>query len=340
LKNGENHGRLFLESSQRQVILEVRELTVRYLPSGHEAVTPVNCVHLRVQSGELLGMMGESGSGKSTLAATILKMLPPRAECAGSVLFQGSDLLAVPESEMHEIRGARIAMIPQDPATSLNPALNIGTHISEVLRAHVPLSKTQRRARVLELLREVGFDNPERIGFAYSHELSGGQRQRAVIAQAIACRPALLIADEPTSKLDSPLQAEILLLLTSIARRHGTALILITHDPGILIGIADRIAVMYAGSIVEEGSAEEVVRNPLHPYTQALLRLFKSGLHHDGKIKKFPMIPGEAPDLLRVGLGCRFEPRCSERMPVCSAQDPAESNISHSHRVSCFKHVN
>jgi ABC-type dipeptide/oligopeptide/nickel transport system ATPase component len=205
--------------------------------------------------------MGESGSGKSTLAASILRLLPRQAEySSGSLRFEGVDVLRMRESELRTLRGRRISMIPQDPATSLNPVLKIGTQISEVLRAHSSLDKGGRRSsRALELLQEVGFDDPERIASAYAHELSGGQKQRVVIAQAIACNPALLIADEPTSKLDSQSQAEIVALLTHIVRKNGTALILITHDPAILMGVADRIAVMYAGSIVEEGTAQELM---------------------------------------------------------------------------------
>lgn len=245
------------------------------------------------------------------------------------------------DSELRSVRGAKVAIVPQDPAMSLNPVLKIGTQISEVLRAHMPLRKQQRKTRVLELMEELGFDDPERIASAYPHELSGGQRQRVVIAQAIACNPALLIADEPTSKLDSQSQAELLTLLITVVRRHGTSLILITHDPGILMGIADRIAVMYAGSVVEEGTADEVVRNPLHPYTQALLRLFTSGRRWEAsRFEKFPVIAGEVPDLAHPAPGCRFEPRCPERMSVCSGEDPQEFNVSSSHRVSCFKHAN
>lgn len=334
--------RPFLQSNQPQVILDVRGLSVRYLANEPRPVHAVKAANLRVHAGEVLGIMGESGSGKSTLATSVLRLLPVHAECAaGSVTFDGCDVLTMRNSDLRRFRGAKIAMVPQDPATSLNPVLKIGTQISEVLRAHLRLNKSQRETRVFELLREVGFDDAERIAFAYPHELSGGQRQRVVIAQAVACRPALLIADEPTSKLDSQFQAEILELLINIVRRHGTALILVTHDPGILIGIADRIAVMYAGSVVEEGTAEEVVRNPLHPYTQALLTLFKS--EHGGRTGKtehFPVIAGDAPDLSHALPGCRFEPRCPERMSVCSAQDPEESTLSCSHRVSCFKHAN
>jgi peptide/nickel transport system ATP-binding protein len=322
--------------------LDLRGLTVHYFSRGHKPVHPVKRVNLRVHAGEVLGITGESGSGKSTLAAAILKLLPAYANySAGSVLFEERDVLTMDEAELRSIRGSRIALISQDPATSLNPVLKTGTQILEVLRAHLNLNRQQRNRRVLELLQQVGFDDPERIAAAYPHELSGGQRQRVVIAQAVACSPALLIADEPTSKLDSRVQAEILALLTNVVRQHGTALILITHDPAILIGLADRIAVMYAGSIVENGNTEDIVRNPLHPYTQLLLRLFMSGHgRHASKIERFPVIVGEAPDLSDAAPGCRFEPRCPERMTVCPLQDPTESTILDSHRVSCFKHGN
>ena len=331
-----------MESGQSRVVLEIRGLTVRYLSMGQQPVHPVKNVNLRVHEGEVLGIMGESGSGKSTLAASTLKLLPAHAEyTAGSAQFERQDLLTVADSELRRVRGARIAMIPQDPATSLNPVLKISMQIAEVLRAHLRVNSSQRKTRVLELLKEVGFDDAERIASAYPHELSGGQRQRVVIAQAIACNPALLIADEPTSKLDPELQAEILTLLTKIVRNRGAALMLITHDPGVLIGMADRIAVMYAGSIVEEGTAQDVMQNPLHPYTQALVTLFRAGYGwRAGKTGEFPLIAGDAPNLSQAGPGCRFEPRCPDRMSVCSAQDPTESNIAHSHRVSCFKHAN
>jgi oligopeptide/dipeptide ABC transporter ATP-binding protein len=285
--------------------------------------------------------MGESGSGKSTLATTVLRLLPAHARhTAGAVLFEGRDVLTMRESELQTIRGSGIAMISQEPATSLNPVMKIGTQISEVLRAHLQLKKQERMAHVLDLLREVGFDDPERIGCAYAHELSGGQRQRVVIAQAIACHPKLLIADEPTSKLDRELQADILALLTSVVRRHRTALILITHDPAILIGLADRVAIMYAGSIAEEGMTAEVFQNPLHPYTRSLLRLFPFAGPQAGRVDKLPVIVGEAPDLTYAGPGCGFAPRCPERIPLCSRQDPQESAITPCHRVSCFKHAN
>lgn len=321
-------------------MLEIRELTIRYLPWGQSPVHAVKTVTLSVDAGEILGIMGESGSGKSTLATTILNLLPAHAHSSGAVLFEGRDVLAMRESELRAIRGAQIAMIPQDPATSLNPVLKIGAQISEVLRAHLQLTKLQRRTQVLDLLREVGFDEPERIASAYPHELSGGQRQRVVIAQAIACNPKLLIADEPSSKLDTQLQADILGLLTNVVRRHRTALVLITHDPAILIGRADRVAMMYAGCMVEEGITAEVFENPLHPYTHSLLQLFNFEQGRRAtRVDKLPAILGEAPDLSCPGPGCGFAPRCPERIPLCSRQDPRELRITQSHRVSCFKHA-
>ena len=288
----------------------------------------------------MVGILGESGSGKSTLAAALLKLLPAHAEYKdGEILFEGRDLLKMPDAELRAIRGSRAALIPQDPASTLNPVLKVGTQIAEVLRAHMSQTGRERRQRVLELLREVGFEVPEHTYSAYPHELSGGQRQRVAIAQAMACAPALLIADEPTSKLDSVLQAEILGVMSEMIRRHGTALILITHDPAIVAGLANRIVIMYAGRIVEEGMAEEVLRNPLHPYTQALLRLFQTEQEKSaGRVTKFPMIEGEPPDLTRSDAGCRFEPRCPDRMAVCSKRDPQESLQKGGHHVSCFKY--
>jgi oligopeptide/dipeptide ABC transporter ATP-binding protein len=334
-------GEPFLDTSPAREILEIRDLNVRYLPRGGKAVYSVKDVSLRISAAEVVGIIGESGSGKSTLAASILKLLPSNAESrAGSVLLEGRDVLAMRERELCEVRGARVAMVSQDPATSLNPVLKIGTQVSEVLRAHLSLNRKERKDRAVGLLQEVGFNDPERIYAAYPHELSGGQRQRVVIAQAIACRPALIIADEPTSKLDSQLQAEILALLADVVRRHKTALAFITHDPSILIGLADRIAVMYAGRIVEEGSTNDVVRNPLHPYTQSLLRLFAAADARNAQRTNFTVIAGEPADLTQIAPGCCFEPRCSERMEVCARQVPKELTKEQFHRVSCFKYGN
>ena len=256
-----------------QVLAQVSELSVRYVTNRSVSVSALREVSFSVSPGKVIAIVGESGSGKSTLAAALLQLLPSTAHCRGSVLFEGRDLRGMKSRELQQLRGSRITLIPQDPASALNPVLRIGTQISEVLRAHLRTRRNERKTRVRQLLHEVGFDDPERIASSYPHQLSGGQRQRVVIAQAIACRPALIIADESTSKLDGPLQAEIIALLAGIVRRHGTSLLWITHDLATVAGLANRIAVMNAGQIVEQGDTEEVLRQPIHPYTQELIRL-------------------------------------------------------------------
>ena len=253
-------------------LLEIRNLTVRYVPESGDPVTAVDDASLHLQFGEVVGILGESGSGKSTMAAAIMRLLPAGAECAGSVTFADRDILTMKEDELRATRGRHISIVPQDPASSLNPVMRAGTQISEVLRAHMDLGPTERKQRVHQLLSEVGFDDPKRIAASYPHQLSGGQRQRVVIAQAIACEPALVIADEPTSKLDAPLQIEIVGLISGLIRARGTALLWITHDPATLVGFADRLAIMNAGRIVENGATQDVFRRPVHPYTEKLMR--------------------------------------------------------------------
>jgi peptide/nickel transport system ATP-binding protein len=254
-------------------LIEIHGLTIRYQPNTTTSVFAVSGADLRITPGEVIGVLGESGSGKSTLGAAIMGLLPATAEGHGQIHFEGRDLVTAGHDELQQIRGKRISLISQDPATSLNPVIRVGSQISEVLRAHLQLSRTERKRRVGELLREMGFEDPERIASSYPHQLSGGQRQRVVIAQAIACRPALLIADEATSKLDAPLQAQIQSLMSAIVHRHGTALIWITHDPATLVGFADRIVVMQAGRIVEQATTADLFRSPAHPYTRKLVAL-------------------------------------------------------------------
>jgi oligopeptide/dipeptide ABC transporter ATP-binding protein len=294
---------------------------------------------LAIRGGEVVGILGESGCGKSTLAQAILGLLPSNADGGqGVILLRGRDLLTMPESKLREIRGREVAMVPQDPSLALNPVINVGSQIAEVLRAHLPLRGKERRARVLELLSEVGFGGPEDIYGAYPHELSGGQRQRVAIAQAISCKPALLLADEPTSKLDAPLQAEIIALLARIRREHGIAIVMISHDPTVFAGFADRVAVMYAGRIVEVGTTIEIFRQPLHPYTQALVQIAKSTVSADRPARgRFAAIEWDSPDPSSLPAGCRFHPRCPERMEVCSQRYPRAFLPEPSRPVSCFK---
>jgi len=324
----------------REYFAQVRELTVTYSPEDGEPIHALDGVSIKVRPGEIVGILGESGCGKSTLASALLRLLAPNAKCeSGTILLRGRDLLNLSERELRAIRGREISLIPQDPALSLNPVMTVGSQVGEVLRAHLPLTPQLRRERVMELFREVGFDHPEEIYSAYPHQLSGGQRQRIAIAQAVACRPALLIADEPTSKLDATLQAEIVALLSQIRRQHGTAILVISHDPTLFAGFADRIAVMYAGRIVEVGSSAEIFGRPLHPYTQALVRIAASSAITGSRARvRLQAIEGESPDPTCIPVGCRFEPRCSERMEVCSRRYPREFMPEPSRPVNCFKY--
>jgi ABC-type dipeptide/oligopeptide/nickel transport system ATPase component len=242
-------------------------------------VCALDKIHLDVSGAEVLGILGESGCGKSTLAHAILQVLPPnaRAACAG-IFFRDRDLMTLSESDLRAIRGRHISLVSQDPALSLNPVMTVGSQIAEVLRAHLPLTGKERRTRTDELLREVGFDQPAAIRAAYPHQLSGGQRQRVVIAQAIACRPDLLIADEPTSKLDAHLRGEMVALLSRIREVHGTAILLISHDPTLFLELADRVAVMHAGRVVEIGRWKDVLGRPVHSYTRGLVDAVKSSM--------------------------------------------------------------
>ena len=317
--------------------MEIRGLTVTYTQEAGAPIVALDRVNLDVWPGDIVGIMGESGSGKSTLAASLPRLLPATARCAGTIRFEGRDVLKMQERELRTVRGARIALIPQDPAVCLNPVIRVGEQIAEAIRAHESVSRAERTLRVTQLLREVCFDKPERVSAAYPHQLSGGERQRIIIAQALACRPALVIADEPTAKIDPAIQNEILNLLSSLVRRCGAAMLLITHDPAVLAGLATRIAVMYAGRIVEEGKTENVFLRPLHPYTQGLVRLAEAlcQARSPGR-SPFQTIAGEPPSLTQIEPGCRFQPRCEARMPVCGTTDPQASAQPDSHCVSCF----
>jgi oligopeptide/dipeptide ABC transporter ATP-binding protein len=317
--------------SPSEYLAQVRELAVTYSSEDGNPICALDGISIDIRAGEVVGILGESGCGKSTLASALQRLLAPNARCeAGTILIGGRDLLNLPEGELRSIRGRVISLIPQDPALALNPVITAGLQVGEVLRAHLPLDSQQRRAQVMELLREVGFDRPEEIYSAYPHQLSGGQRQRIAIAQAVACRPALLIADEPTSKLDAT--------LSRIRQQHGTAILAISHDPTLFAGFADRIAVMYAGRIVEVGSSTEIFARPLHPYTQGLVRMMHSVVAGSTPRARLPAIEGESFDPTCIPVGCRFAPRCSERMDVCSRRYPGEFLPEPSRPVNCFKY--
>jgi peptide/nickel transport system ATP-binding protein len=328
-------------SAASEFLCEIRGLSVTYALRDGTRVRAVDDLSLAIRGGEVVGILGESGCGKSTLAGAILRILPAHAHWErGSIVFRERDLSKLSESELRGVRGHEIALIPQDPALTLNPVMNAGSQIAEVLRAHLRLSATERQARVLGLLAEVGFDRPQEIYGAYPHQLSGGQRQRVAIAQAISCNSALVIADEPTSKLDAPLQADIMALLARIRRQHSLAILLISHDPSVLAGSADRIAVMYAGRVVEEGTIAQIFRSPLHPYTQALVEIAKSAaLTSAPRVRRrFAAIEGDSPDPTRLPAGCRFHPRCPDRMDVCREHYPQAFLPEPSRPVNCFKY--
>jgi len=315
-------------------LVQIENLSISY-GNGEQRLPAVQHASFSIAAGEVVGILGESGSGKTTLALGLARMLPASA-CyeSGSVKFRGADLLQMTEKQLAALRGAQIAIIWQDPALALNPVIRVGTQIAEVLRAHGCRDRRERGARVPALLAEVGFDRPAEVASAYPHQLSGGQRQRVAIAQALCCRHALVIADEPTSKLDAALQVEILTLLANLRERYGMACLIISHDPSVFAGLAERLLVMYAGEIVEAGTREQVFGRPLHPYSQALVRLAAEVAPRH----RLPVIAGEPPDSMRLPPGCAFEPRCPERMAVCSGSRPAPRAQPKKQQVSCFKY--
>jgi len=328
-----------VEDRSTENLAQLRELEVTYASAGGATIRALDGLSIDIRAGEIVGILGESGCGKSTLASALLRLLPSNAQCArGTILVNGLDLMSLSEKELRSIRGRVISLIPQDPALALNPVMKVGLQIGEALRAHLQSNAEHRRMRVMELLQEVGFDQAAEIYSAYPHQLSGGQKQRIAIAQALACKPSLLIADEPTSKLDVTLQAEIVTLLSQIRRRRATAILMISHDPTVFAGLADRIAVIYAGRIIEVGTAAQIFGRPLHPYTQALVRIAISSVAAGLNARtRLPGIEGEAFDPSCVPVGCRFAPRCPDRMDVCSRRYPSEF-LPEPHRpVSCFK---
>ncbi|HEY1261879.1 MAG TPA: ABC transporter ATP-binding protein [Terriglobales bacterium] len=320
-------------------LLSIRRLSVAYAPRGEDKVRALQDVRLDISAGEIVGIVGQSGCGKTTLANAIVRLLPSRATLgSGEIYFCDRELLGLGEPELRKIRGCQISLVPQDPALSLNPVIPVGVQVAEVLRAHLPMKPEDRWRRVKEVFAEVGLDSAP-ILKAYPHQLSGGQRQRVAIAQAIACRPALIIADEPTSKLDAPLQAEILKLLAEIREQHGTAVLFISHSPSLFLGFADRVAVIYAGRIVELGPSAKLFERPLHPYTQLLIRAAKPLASREnqaiGSSSKMTSSPGPE----AVSSGCDFEPCCPERMQICACNFPQEFTPEARRSVSCFKYA-
>jgi len=310
-------------------ILEVRDLKV-YYPMLHGTVKAVDGVSFKLERGEILGIAGESGSGKSTLAHAIMRLLkPPGKIVSGDILFEGRSLLKLSDEEMRRLRGREISMVFQDPNTYLNPLMKIGIQVAEVYEAHQGVKPSTVLDKVVDLLRRVHITDPDRRVHSYPHELSGGMKQRSLISMAVALKPKLIILDEPTSALDVTIQAEIVKILKEMRDELGAAMIFISHDLELLLQISDRILIMYAGKIVEEGDPKDIYREPLHPYTQALINSIKYTRKTD-----LTTIEGQPPSLIKPPTGCRFHPRCPKAMEECSVEEPREY-IVHGRRVYC-----
>lgn len=299
-------------------------------------VTPVDGVSFTVEQGETVGVVGESGCGKSVTSLSILRLVPspPGRIAQGRILFEGQDLLTLSEREMRAIRGRDIAMIFQEPMTSLNPVFTCGDQILEALRRHQKVSATEARDQALELLHLVGIPLPEQRLGAYPHQLSGGMRQRIMIAMALCCHPRLLIADEPTTALDVTIQAQILDLLRHLKKQLSMAVLLITHDLGVVAETAERVVVMYAGKVVEEAPVRTLFHTPRHPYTEGLLRSIP---RLDERRESLPVIDGMVPNLLDLPSGCRFHPRCPRAERRCREEAPALRSLGEGHRVACWQ---
>ncbi|MEC7110384.1 MAG: ABC transporter ATP-binding protein [Planctomycetota bacterium] len=323
--------------SSEDPILKVNHLSTRF-KTDRGAVTAVDRVSFDLFPGEVLGIVGESGCGKSVTNRSIMRLLPEyTSELSeeSEILFDGHNLAHVPEKVMRTIRGNRIAMIFQEPMTALNPVFTIGWQIEEALKYHTSMNRAQRRERVLELLQLVEIPNPEKRINEYPHQLSGGMRQRIVIAMALACEPEILIADEPTTALDVTIQAQILRLMQDLQKKINTAIILITHDLGVVAQVCDRVIVMYAGQIVEVASVTELFHTPQHPYTRALLDSLPR-TDATGNGQRLPAIEGIVPSLFELPEGCRFHQRCRFAQEQCKAQPPQLEEHSKLHSARCF----
>jgi peptide/nickel transport system ATP-binding protein len=300
-------------------ILEIKDLRTHF-PTRSGLVRAVDGVSFSLERGELLGLVGESGCGKSMTALSVMRLIAsPGKIVGGEILFEGKDLLKLSDNEMRQMRGDDIAMIFQDPMTSLNPVYPVGEQIAEALRLHRKLSRKDARLATIDAMREVAIPDPARRVDDYPHQLSGGMRQRVMIAMALACNPKLLIADEPTTALDVTIQAQILELLNELRKQRELAVLLITHDLGVVAEVADRVAVMYTGRIVEESPVDELFARPKHPYTEGLLRSVpKLTSEHVARKERLETIEGVVPRPTDLPPGCHFAPRCQHRMPRCT----------------------
>jgi len=317
-------------------VLEVRDLRTFFRTDGH-VVKAVDGVSFTVRRGETLGLVGESGSGKSVACLSALRLLPapPAFHPSGRILYRGRDLLTAPARDLERLRGDRLAMIFQDPMTSLNPYLSVARQLTEVLEVHKAASAAAARRTAIAMLERVGIPDAGRRIDQYPHQFSGGMRQRVMIAMALLCEPEVLFADEPTTALDVTIQAQILELIAELQASLGTAVVLVTHDLGVVAGTADRVAVMYAGRIVEEGATADVFARPLHPYTRGLLASLPR--IDTPPRERLDAIPGLPPDLGQLPAGCPFHPRCSLANDRCRQERPPLVAVTAGHRAACFE---
>ena len=319
--------------------LLVKNLKVSFATSKKELIA-VRGISYQLNQGEILALVGESGCGKTVSALSILRLIqePPGKIVSGEILFAGKDLLKLKKKELQDLRGKDIAMIFQDPMTSLNPVLTIGEQIIETLLRHTSLSRKKAREKSFRLLEQVEIPSPKQKLDQYPHQLSGGMRQRVMIAMALSCSPRILIADEPTTALDVLIQAQILSLLKKIKNDTQMSILLITHDLGVVAEVAERVMVMYAGEIVESGSVSDLFRSPLHPYTIGLMESIPTLEATQQKLSKLKEISGTVPSLSQVPSGCPFHPRCSAAETRCKTDKPKLKKISQTHSVSCWLH--
>jgi peptide/nickel transport system ATP-binding protein len=318
-------------------LLEVKGLKT-YFYTDEGVVRAVDGVDLHIDKGETLGVVGESGCGKTVTALSIMRLIaiPPGRIVEGQILYQGRDLVTLPPGQMRKVRGKEISMVFQEPMTSLNPVFTIGEQIAEAIRLHEGLGRRDAMDKTVEMLKIVHMANPERRVKEYPHQLSGGMRQRVMIAMALSCNPKLLIADEPTTALDVTIQAQILELLNELKAKLGMAVMLITHDMGVIAETAQRVVVMYAAKVVEEAPVKELFKEPLHPYTQGLLRSIPRIDLAATKKQRLEAIPGVVPSLIEVPPGCRFAPRCQYVKPMYTEKEPPLKEVRPGHKVACW----
>ncbi len=315
-------------------LLSIRNLETHFFSAG-KVVRALDGISFEILEGEVFGLVGETGCGKSVTALSILRLIPfpPGKIVAGSIRFKDTDILSFSPDQMRSVRGKEISMIFQEPMTSLNPVFRIGDQMREVIMLHQRLGKTAAWEAVVRMLERVRIPDARKVAGQYPHQLSGGMRQRVMIAMELSCRPALLIADEPTTALDVTIQAQILRLLKEMKKEMGTSILLITHDLGVVAEMCDRVAVMYAGSIVEQAEAIEIFEHPKHPYTQGLWGAIPL---IDQEKESLAVIPGAVPDLGRLPQGCKFHPRCPHRFKPCDGERPPVVEVSPGHHAACY----